>query len=420
MDKENTNQLKALLEESRKRPFNKKKILIGSAALALAGALFLGWNSSSKTQPQFVTEPVKTGDLTVFVSANGTLKPQSTVSIGSELSGIVSEVLVDVNDEVKAGDVLIRLDTAKLNANVLQARAGLKTAQANFEEAKALLTEAQLKLARLNRVYQQSKGLAPSKAEIDQQKAAFLRAKASVAAAAARIDDAKALLESRETDLSKAAIISPIDGVVLSRSVEPGYAVAASLQAVELLTIASDLKRLELQIDIDEADVGSVKPGLESSFTVSAYPNQAFEADLTKVSYGATLTNSVVTYTAYLTVNNDQELLRPGMTATARVISQQLSAGTLVPNTALRYQPLSEHKPKSFLPSHRAPLGKKTVKEIEHVNVRRARTVYVLRDGQATPVRIVTGATDGVYSQLISGELAPGDALIIGEKSARR
>ncbi|MBR5458521.1 MAG: efflux RND transporter periplasmic adaptor subunit, partial [Burkholderiaceae bacterium] len=262
IDKES---IKTLLSSDQKHSRSKTVFALTAAAAVVLGTWWFMSGSSEKVN--YMTADVERGDLRVEVSANGTLEPMRTVSIGSELSGIVSRVLVDVNDTVKVGQVLIELDTAKLNAQVQQAEASLESAKANEVEAKAVLAEANAKYQRLLKVHKLSGGKTPSQSELDEQVAVVERAKASVSTAQAKIKDAQATLQTKRTDLSKAFITSPIDGVVLSRSVEPGYAVAASLQAVELLTLATDLRELELEVDVDEADVSVVKPGQTATFT---------------------------------------------------------------------------------------------------------------------------------------------------------
>ena len=254
------------------------------AAAVGAGVWYFGFGGSEKA-PVYRTADITRGSLTVTVVANGTVNPVRTVSIGSELSGIVRKVNVDVNSIVKAGDVLIELDDSNLTANVNQAKAALASAKAALAEAQATLVEAQAKMRRYEELNKTSGGRLPSRTELDVQSATVLKSKAGVQSAKAAIDDAEATLETRLTDLSKSKIKSPVDGVVLARTVEPGYAVAASLQAVELLTVATDLRELELEVDVDEADVGQVKDGQSATFTVASYPNKRFDATLTKVDH---------------------------------------------------------------------------------------------------------------------------------------
>lgn len=392
------------------------RIGAGLAALAViaAGVWYFGFSQAAKT-PVYRTAEITRGPLEVTVVANGTVNPVRTVSIGSELSGIVRKVTVDVNSVVKAGDVLIELDDSNLKANVNQARASLASAKATLAEAQATLVEAEAKMRRYEELNKTSGGRLPSRTELDVQKATVLKSKAGVQSALAAIDDAQATLDTRLTDLSKSQIKSPVDGVVLARTVEPGYAVAASLQAVELLTVATDLRELELEVDVDEADVGQVKDGQDATFTVASYPNRRFDAKLTKVAYGSTTsTDNVITYTAYLDVKNPNLELRPGMTATATIRTARADNALLVPSTALRFKPVVKNAQKSgmlMMPPHRS--GTKTAKEVTLAQYERKQTVYVVDEkGEAKPVEIVTGLTNGRMTEIVSGPLKEGDKVI--------
>lgn len=411
--------IKALLGDGDAQPMSRrKKRALGAACVAVVAA-FSWWLGSKEAGPRYLTETVTQGVLQVEVTANGTLEAEQKVTIGSELSGIVENVLVDVNDPIKHGQVLIELDTAKLKASVEKAKAALASAQAAQKEAVATLNEANAKYKRLLNVRKLSGGKTPAQTELDEQAAVVARAQASVDTAAAQIQTAQAELETAQTDLTKAYISSPIDGVVLARSVEPGYAVAASLQAVELLTLASDLRTLELEIDVDEADVSVVKPGQKATFTVSAYPNKNFPATLTKVAYGPTESDTnVVTYTAYLKVSNEELLLRPGMTATARIVTENRENALLVPNTALRFAPSVSKGSGSAVDS--LMMGpprqsNKVSKEVGGVTTQRKNTVWVLRGGNAQEVDIITGASDGTRTEVISGDLKSGDLVITSQ-----
>ncbi len=414
------------LSQTKEKLFGKAKTMpVWKRAACAAGVavvcLALWWTfSGAPEKVSYMTKPVQTGDLIVTVSADGTLKPVRTVSVGSELSGIVSRVNVDVNSVVKVGDVLIELDCAKLESAVNQARATLTSAEAKLLEAQAVYAEAKAKLARYEELNRASAGKMPSRAQLDEQRATVKKARAGIAVARASIDDAKATLQTNETNLSKAFIRSPVDGVVLTRSVEPGYAVAASLQAVELLTVATDLHELELQVDVDEADVGEVKPGLKTTFTVSAYPDRPFPATLTKVAYGASSgTDKVVTYTTYLAVKNPELKLRSGMTATAIIETARKNDVLLVPNTALRFRPevktQSDSATRLMMPGPRHA-GQKTVKETTRAVSGQSRTVYVLNQkGNAVKRDVKTGMTDGTMTEILSGDLKAGDKVIISQ-----
>lgn len=405
-------------EEGQTGMSKRKRWALGFITVAIIAAVSW-WMGNKDAAPRYLTEAVKQGVLQVEVTANGTLEAEQEVTIGSELSGIVEKVFVDVNDTIKEGQVLIELDTAKLKASVEKAKAALASAQAAQKEAQATLNEANAKYKRLLNVRKLSGGKTPAQTELDEQAAVVARSQASVDTAAAQIQTAQAELETAQTDLTKAYISSPIDGVVLARSVEPGYAVAASLQAVELLTLASDLKTLDLEIDVDEADVSVVKPGQKATFTVSAYPNKNFPATLTKVAYGPTESETnVVTYTAYLKVTNNELLLRPGMTATARIVTEQRQNALLVPNTALRFAPsVSKGSGSAVDTLMMGPprSSNKVSKEVGGVTTQRKNTVWVLRSGSAQEIDIITGASDGTYTEVISGDLKEGDLVITSQ-----
>jgi HlyD family secretion protein len=413
----------ALLGEDAVRPFWKKPLVWLFLCLVLAAlAYFFLWPSSGpKSAVSYKTAKVETGDLVIEVSANGTLNPIRTVSLGSELSGVVRKVNVDVNDEIKTGQVLVELDDTKLKAAVERARATLALSEAGLAEAQATEKEARVKLLRLQEVRRLSGGKSPSKTEIDSQEAVLARAVASVSSAKAQILDSKEALKSAETDLSKTHISSPIDGIVLTRTVENGQAVAASLQAVELLSLATDMRHLELQINVDEADVGAVKPGLPAYFTVSAYPDRRFPATLKKVAFGSTTTDNVVTYITYLDVDNPQLDLRPGMTATANIRTVSLKDATLVPNTALRFKPSNAAPAKEsvtagmFGPPKRDAV-QKTAKDVGgSAGVQREGTVYVLRNGAPQAVKLVIGYSDGKMTQVVKGDISPKDEVIVNQ-----
>lgn len=401
-----------------------KRISTWICLVLIAGIAYGAWHwyeGSKANKVSYVTSKAEKGNLAVEVSANGTIQPVRTVSIGSELSGIVRNVAVDVNDHVKAGEILIELDDTKLRASVERAKATLELSKASLAEAKATFKEAQAKLARLNEVRRLSGGKSPSKTEIDSQEALVSRAEASVKSAEAKIVDSEEALKSAQSDLSKTKIKSPIDGIVLTRKVENGYAVAASLQAVELLTIATDMKELELQVNVDEADVGAVKPGQKAYFTVSAYPDKKFPADITKVAFGSTQTDNVVTYVTYLAVKNPDLALRPGMTATANIQTVAIKDGLLVPNTALRFKPTAEAEKKAPSMSMFGPpmhnRKQKTAGTVSSSSMSsKPGTVYIVKDGLPKEVPLVIGVSDGKVTQVLEGDLKPGQEIIIDQR----
>ncbi len=419
-----TADLQTLLDEAPQKVWWRRSIVwITIGLILLAGAGFYYWQLSVKRNaaPAFVTEAAKRGNLTLSVSANGTLQPTRAVNIGSELSGTVLRVLVDVNDQVKKGQVLVELDTAKLNDQVARSRAALAAANAKVAQVVATVKESQGNLARLEEVARLSGGKVPSQAELDTGRATLERARADEISARASVTEAKATASTDKTNLSKASIRSPIDGVVLTRTVDPGNAVAASLQAVTLFSLAEDLAKLKLQVNVDEADVGSVKVGQKASFTVSAYPSRPYPATITRVAFGSTITENVVTYVTYLDVDNSDLTLRPGMTASSTITSTERTNVLLVPNTALRFTPSlpSGGAAKSgggimtsLMP--RMPRGgSKTA-----TGSGPSRQVWVLRNGSAVAVNVTTGISDGRMTEVTAGDLQADMLVITDQRTA--
>ena len=286
----------------------------------LAGLLLFG-GGGNETGGNYITEEVTLGNLLVTASASGTLQPTKSVDVGSELSGTLTKVLVQENDHVTKGQLLAELDTAKLKDTVTKSRAAVAAAEAVVAQKRATVAEAKASLSRMRQVAELSGGKVPAKTELETAEATLQRAIADEASAQADVAQAKATLKTDETNLGKAIIRSPVDGVVLTRKVEPGQTVAAQMTTPVLFVLAEDLSRMELQVKVDEADVGNVKTGQKATFTVSAWPGRKFPAFIQRVGLGSTTTDNVVTYKTILQVDNDDLALRPGMTATATIIT---------------------------------------------------------------------------------------------------
>ena len=403
---------------------------LATAALLLGALGFAYWRGEQRAAaaPSYATHTVARGKLTLNVTANGTLQPTRSINVGSELSGTVLKVNVDVNDQVRKGQVLVELDTAKLQGQVLRSRASLASAQAKHAQAQVTAKEAQASLARYEEVAKLSGGKVPSKAELDAARAALERAQADEKSALASIADAKAALATDEINLGKASIRSPADGVVLTRNVDPGNAVAASLQAVTLFSIAEDLKRLKLQVYVDEADVGMVKNSQTASFTVSAHPGRQFPARVTRVAYGSTMSENVVTYLTQLDVDNADLSLRPGMTATATIAAQQRDGVLLVPNAALRFSPTSAAAPggggagkggslvSSLMPRPPIQQAKKSARDNAGNGGTQTRQLWVLDKGEARALTVQSGLSDGRMTEIVGGELKEGMQVITDQK----
>lgn len=370
------------------------------------------------TNIRYTTDPAGMSDISVIVTATGTVEPTNKVEISSELSGIVRRVNVDFNSKVKAGEALAELDTDKIKAQVESSRAKVAAAEARVAEAGAALEDAK---SQLNRKQALAKTNVVSSQDLETATAGYHKAEAALASARADVAAAKADLNLNETDLEKTCICSPITGVVLSRNVDPGQVVAASLQAPVLFTIAEDLSKMEVQVDVDEADVGKVKEGQEATFTVDAYPDQTFDAKIKQVRYGSEVVQGVVTYKAVLTADNSNLLLRPGMTATAEITVQHEVNVLTVSNEALRFTPpLAEPKDnRSFLqkllpgfPRFRQPSAP--------VVTGTERNIWVLRDGAPIELKVSIGATDGQRTAITKGDLKAGDKVIVDATTAGR
>lgn len=420
-------------------PGRGKKIVIILLVLVLVGGglfYYLRRSKPGETGTTYVTRTAATTDISIIVTASGNLAPTNQIVIGSELSGTVMEVFVDTNDPVKKGQELLRLDTSKLEQQTERSRAALLSAKARLQQAEATLAESEAALARQEELLRLSEGKTPSQAVMETSRAAVARAEADVASAEANISASEAEIGSFESDLAKALIRSPVDGVVLARSIEIGQTVAASFTAPTLFTIAEDLKQMELVVSVSEADIGRVEAGQTATFSVDAYTGRIYEATVKKVAFasaGSTAAASggaaaggsgVVTYDTELFVENEDLSLRPGMTATVDIQVIDRQDVLAVPNSALRFDP-----------SIYEDLGKKTDKDetlVESLgpSFRRWRrdgprsqqgppAVWILREGEPMKLEIETGISDGSVTEITGGDLKPGDEVITSIEPTR-
>lgn len=411
-------------------------IALGLVLLALAARSYF----AGDTAPQYATAKVERGDLRVTVSATGKLAPTNQVTVGSQISGLVVRVVADVNDRVRAGQPLALIDPEQLDAQIAQNRAQLNASRAAVAQAQATLQEARATLGRFEEVSRLSGGRVPSKTELDTARASVARGVAGVRTAEANVAAAQAQLTSANTQRQRAIIVSPVNGVVLARQVEPGQTVAASFNTPTLFVIAEDLSQMKLEVAVDEADVGAVKEGQSATFTVDAFPGRTFPARITRVDVGSNLsaqaatsssttttstTAQVVSYTAVLSVENPDMQLRPGMTATAEIVTSAKSGVLTVPNAALRYSPEAGARSGSGggsgITSALMPRGRRGSQsggaERQATLSRGAQqTVYVLgADGQPAPARITTGDSDGSQTEVTGGGLRAGQTVITGQ-----
>lgn len=400
--------------------WRRPKWLAATLAVVLLGALV--FKPSGKADAgRYITEEATIGKLVVTVSASGTLQPTKSVDVGSELSGTLESVLVNENDQVKKGQVLAQLDLSKLKDQVVKSRAVVAAADASVALAKATLAESRANLSRLRQVAALSGGQVPAKTELETAEAAVLRAEANEASAKASVTQARAALKTDETNVAKATIRSPVDGVVLTRKVEPGQTVVAAMTTPVLFNLAENLTQMELQIKVDEADVGSVKLGQPASFTVAAWPGRKFPATLLRVGMGSTITDNVVTYKSILRVVNDDLVLRPGMTASAEIVTARREQALRVPNAALRFTPPTPKAVDSggfvanLLP--KPPQGTQQSRAPQPGQPQ----VWLLgQDGQPKAVVLTIGVSDGHYSEVLGGDLKAGMAVITEYQEAKK
>jgi HlyD family secretion protein len=374
-------------------------------ALIVAGAAALGVQQylarrAAGAPPKFATAAVARRTVEVVVTATGTLQGLGTVEVGAEVSGKLIAVHVDYNDTVKQGQVLAEIDPEQLRAAVAEATARVQEADAAVRQSEATRKETAAAAERAQ--VQAAQGLI-SKAELDTALAAAERATASVASARAGATLARATLESARSRLAKTRIVSPIDGVVLSRLVEPGQTMTAGFQTPLLFKIAEDLRRMSLHVFVDEADIGRAREGQPATFSVDAYPGKVFPSSVLELRNEARIEQNVVTYEAVLAVDNSESLLRPGMTATATIIAGRRENVLTVPNAALRFTPPREQQ---------GGLGPPPAQQV----VARAlgkKQVFVLRDGKPVAVEVVPGASDGSVTEIVSGPLSAGTEVIV-------
>jgi HlyD family secretion protein len=386
-----------------------------AAALVLLAAIAGHRLLSSRSQnqlPRYETEPVTRATLRVTVSATGNLAPTNKIEIGCEQSGTIETVMVQENDRVTKGQVLARLDVSKLQDQITKSQAALSSYQAKLAQAETTLQLDQASLDRDQEVSRLSGGKVPSKTEMESAQATLDRARADVLSARAELNQGRASLSSDQTNLSKASIRSPVNGVVLSRAAEPGQTVAAGLQVTTLFTVAEDLRQMDLKVDIDEADVGGLRDGQAATFTVDAYPGRKYTARVTRVAYGSTTKNNVVSYSTVLKVKNDDLSLRPGMTATAEIATVTRDNALLVPNAALRFTPATPAgaPPKgglmdSLLPH---PPAEKSAQGAATKTKGISQQVWALVDGNPLAIPVTVGVTDGRFTEITGGDIKEG------------
>ena len=424
----------------------RKKYLIGMVIviLILAGGFFWrqlsGQNGSNQ---KFRLAKVEKGEISLVVTATGTINPVINVLVGSQASGTIKALYADFNSQVKEGQVIAQIDPAIFEAqveqgraNVLNAQANLLNAQANLENAKANLTKADVAVFDAKRTLDRNQPLLEKKiiaqatldtaqtnydtavAQRDVAKAQVESAKSQIESFKAQVEQTKAALRVAETNLRYTTIRSPVNGTVISRNVDVGQTVAASLQAPTLFTIAKNLAEMQVDSNVSEADVGRIAVGQDATFTVDAYPERIFRGKVSEIRNAPIIVQNVVTYDVVILVENKDLKLKPGMTANVSVMIARRDGALKIPNAALRFRPVSA-KRESGKNGPPQKAGER-VKPAEGDQGRPGRVWVLSPEGKPTPVSITLGITDGTSSEVIGGNLQEGAEVIIEETSNKK
>ena len=430
--------LASIVASATSRPVRKWILIL--IALTVIGALtwyFLKANGQDLQKANYQTADAHMGHISLIVTAAGNLAPTNQIIVGSELSGTAKEVMVDTNDPVKKGQTLAKLDTSKLEQQTQRSRATLLAAVARVSQAEATLAETKAALARQEELLNLSGGKTPSRAIMETSRATVTRAQADLESAKATVAGGEADVRAFESDLAKTIIRSPVDGIVLARSIEVGQTVAASFTAPTLFTIAEDLKKMELLVNVSEADIGRIEVGQTATFSVDAWSSRSYTAKVKKVAFGAVGTgtapkegagganNAVVTYSTELEVANEDLSLRPGMTATVDIAIVDKPDILVVPNSALRFDPVtaaSIGKPdvtKRTLVQSLSPGGGRRWRGTPPPKAGSSDStpkVWTLKNGEPSEINVTTGITDGRLTEITGEGLTAGTPLIISIK----
>lgn len=367
---------------------NKKFIIMPIIIFVAVFALIAIFRKVAE-KPPYTLSKIEQKNIVEKVEASGTVNPVQTVSIGSQVSGMIKEIYVDFNSKVKKGELLAQIDPSLFQAQVDQARANLGSKKADYEKAKSVLVYDKANYERYKELY---KKRYVSKNDLDLSQSNYLAQLANLNAAQASISQASATLQNNLTNLRYTKIISPVDGVVVSREVDVGQTVAASFQTPTLFSVAQDLTQMQIEVSVSEADIGKIKNGQNVDYTLDGYPNEVFKGKVTQVRISPTTVSNVVTYTVIVTVDNDSNILKPGMSANVEIITKQKNNALCVDNAAMRFTPTEITGGKKF----------------------DAQGIWVLRKNKPVRIDIKTGVTDSEFTEIITDEIKEGEDIIIG------
>jgi HlyD family secretion protein len=383
------------------------RLLVAALLFILAGAAGALWWSLRSTQPvRYVTLSVTLGAITRTVTATGTVNPELTVIVGSYVSGVIQQLFCDYNTQVKVGQVCAKIDPRPYQTVVEESKANLAVGRAQLEKDKASLDYAKITLERQTRLVQSN---AATRDALDNAKSLYQQAMAQIGLDEATIQQRQAALDAAQVNLDYTNITSPVEGTVVSRNVTQGQTVAASFQTPTLFLIATDLTKMQVDTNVSESDIGGVKNGDKGSFTVDAFPKRVFEGTVTQVRQSPQTVQNVVTFDAVISVDNRDLALRPGMTASTRITVDQRSEVVRVPNKALRYMPggLATTGTEALpVPGAGTPTSEGS-------------TLWVLRYGQPVAVSVVLGLDDENFTEIVSGDIRPGDQVVVAEETSQ-
>jgi HlyD family secretion protein len=390
------------------------RTIVISVALAVAAVAYGAYRYSEEHgRPEFTfdTAAVTRGPIVARVTASGTLSALVTVQVGSQVSGRVQQIFVDYNSRVAKGEVIATIDPQLFEAAEAQAKANYVAAQDNLAKARAAALDADRQYERANNLFADK---LVAQADLDTAQATYDEAKAEVGAAEGSVEQTRAALHQAEVNLAYTTIRSPIDGVVISRNVDVGQTVAASLQAPTLFVIAENLHKMQVDTSVAEADVGRLRSGMKASFTVDAFPNETFTGVVRQIRNAPQVVQNVVTYDAVIDIGNPDLKLKPGMTANVTFVYAQADDVLRIPNAALRFRPTPQllawiggGRPST--PASSAA-GGPPAREAEEAN---RRTIWALHAGVPAPTTIETGITDGTVTQVVAGDLRVGERVVI-------
>jgi len=406
----------------------KKTLITLALLLAAGGAGFAYWSLGNvPKEPPYLTVPVSKANVRQVVSSTGTLQAVTTVLVGSQVSGTIAKLNADFNTKVAKGQVVAQLDQAKFAARVDESRANLLSAQATLAKSKVSVEDAERTLKRTKELKQRE---LVSQSELDAAQTTYDAARSQMNVSQAQVGQAQAAMNQAQIDLGYTVIRSPVDGIVISRSVDVGQTVAASLSAPTLFTIANDLTKMEVHTNVDEADIGNISEGQDVTFTVDAHAQRRFRGKVYQVRNAPQIIQNVVTYNSVVRINNKELLLKPGMTANVQFLVSEKEDVLTIPNMALRFRPPEEKSETQDLlrqeQGRTAPRvgqrrtsrgGGSGVGGGEGRRVRQVR-VYVMKDGKAQPVEVQVGITDGSKTEVIAGTLNENDPVIVGMSSS--